>query len=143
MRPTKLSHAALGGAAIALLAGVGLFFAPFGASQNLANRGTAAAALVSAFAVILTALALVATVQVESSDFRAEERVKEDIARLLASLQSIHVKAQWLTRQPNQQNQYHGSLFDDERQVIQEFLNSTTALAWLSRAFRYRSHCYA
>jgi len=45
LRPAKLINLALGGAAFALLVGVGFFFAPFGASQGLANRGTAAAAL--------------------------------------------------------------------------------------------------
>jgi hypothetical protein len=130
LRPGKLIYVALGGAGIALLAGIGLFFAPFGASQSLANRGTAAAALVSGFAVVLTALALVATVRVESSDFRAEESVKEDIARLLASLRSIYLKAAWLTQQSDQLDDRHGSLFDNERRVIQDFMNSTTALAF-------------
>jgi len=110
--------------------GIGLFFAPFGVSQNLANRGTAAAALVSGFAVVMTALALVATVRVESSDFRAEERVKEDVARLLASLRSIYLKAAWLTQQRDQGDSRHASLFNGERQVLQEFLNSTTAPAF-------------
>jgi len=113
-----------------LLVGIGLFFAPFGVSQNLANRGTAAAALVSGFAVVMTALALVATVRVESSDFRAEERVKEDVARLLASLRSIYLKAAWLTQQRDQGDSRHASLFNGERQVLQEFLNSTTAPAF-------------
>jgi hypothetical protein len=130
LRPRILIYVAFGGAAIALLAGIGLFFAPFGASQNLANRGTAAAALVSGFAVVLTALALVATVRVESSDFRAEERVKEDVACLLASFRSIYLKAAWLTQQSNQLDDCHASLFNDERRVIQDFLNSTTALAF-------------
>lgn len=113
-----------------MLVGIGLFFAPFGVSQNLANRGTAAAALVSGFAVVMTALALVATVRVESSDFRAEERVKEDVARLLASLRSIYLKAAWLTQQRDQGDSRHASLFNGERQVLQEFLNSTTAPAF-------------
>ena len=130
MRPGRLIYLALGGAAIALLAGVSLFFAPFGASQSLANRGTAAAALVSGFAVVLSALALVATVRVGSSDFRAEERVNEDMTRLLSSLRSIYLKAAWLTDQPKKKDKAHASLFDDERRVVQEFLTSTTAPAF-------------
>jgi hypothetical protein len=130
LRTSKLIYIALSGATIALLVGVGLFFAPFGVSQNLANRGTAAAALVSGFAVVMTALALVATVRVESSDFRAEERVKEDLARLLASLRSIYLKAAWLTQQQDQMDSRHASLFDGEREVLQGFLNSTTASAF-------------
>ena len=130
MRPSRLIYIALTGATLALLVGIGLFFAPFGVSQNLANRGTAAAALVSGFAVVMTALALVATVRVESSDFRAEERVKEDVARLLASLRSIYLKAAWLTQQLDQGDSRHASLFNGERQVLQEFLNSTTAPAF-------------
>jgi hypothetical protein len=130
MRPAKLINLALGGAAFALLIGVGFFFAPFGANQSLANRGTAAAALVSGFAVVLTALTLITTVRVEGSDFRAEERVKEDVTRLLATFRSIYLKAAWLSQQENPQDDCHASLFDNERQVVQDFLNSTTAPAF-------------
>jgi hypothetical protein len=130
LRTAKLIYLALGGAALALLVGVGFFFAPFGGNQSVANRGTAAAALVSGFAVVLTALTLVTTVRVESSDFRAAERVKEDITRLLATCRSIYLKAAWLTQQKDQQDVRHASLFDSERQVIQDFLNSTTAPAF-------------
>lgn len=121
---------ALGGASVALLIGVGFFFAPFGASSDLASRGAAAAALVSSFAVVLSALALAATVSVESSDFRAEERVKEDVARLLASMRSIYLKCAWLTQQSDKSEERYSSLFDDERGVVQDFLCSTTAPAF-------------
>lgn len=125
-----IRYLALGGAAVALLGGVVLFFAPFGVSQDLAGRGTAAAALVSGFAIVLGALALVANVQVQTSDFRAVQRVNEDTLRLMASLRSISLKAVWLTQQATQLDARHASLFDGERQVIQEFLTSTTAKAF-------------
>lgn len=129
LRPSRLIYIGFGGAGVALLVGLGFFFAPFGVSTNLAGRGTAAAALVSGFAVVLSALALAITVRVESSDFRAEERVKEDIARLLASLRGIYLKSAWLTQQADQDAPRHASLFDRERQVVQDFLSSTTAPA--------------
>jgi hypothetical protein len=56
--------------------------------------------------------------------------LKEDVTRLLATFRSIYLKATWLTQQENPQDDCHASLFDNERQVIQDFLNSTTASAF-------------
>ena len=121
MRPRQLIGIAVGGAAAALVTGVVVM---------IAVDANTASAVVASFAIILSALALIATVRVQGSDFRAEEMVTEDVARLLASLRSVLLKLVWLTQQQDQSSERFASLLDRERSAIQAFLSSTTAHAF-------------
>jgi hypothetical protein len=120
-RTRRLILVSVGGAVTALIAGIILI---------LAVDATTASAVVASFAIILSALALIATLQVQSSDFRAEEMVTEDVARLLASLRSTLLKLTWLSQQKDRTAERFASLIDGERATIQAFLVSTTAHAF-------------
>jgi hypothetical protein len=121
LRPRWLILIAVGGAAASLIAGIVVI---------VTVNATTASAVVASFAIILSALALIASVRVQGADFRAEESVKEDVARLLASLHGILLKAAWLTQQGDKASSRFSTLFDCERAAIQDLIVSTTAPAF-------------
>src|SRR5260221_14688419 len=88
--------------ALAVLAGIAtlaILVLPTGLQGSvIADRAQIGAAISSAFALILSILAIIITARVSSSDFRAEEDVKAQTAQLLASLRSIMVKSVHLSQ---------------------------------------------
>jgi hypothetical protein len=98
--------------------------------SELTNRAQVVASVFSAFAVILSIVAIVITARVSSSDFRAEEDVKASTARLLATMRSIILKTAHLsTTSAGDPVELE---FTDERNIISDFLTSTTAFAYWS-----------
>jgi len=97
-----------------------------------ANRAQVSAAISSAFALILSIVAIVVSVRVSSSDYRAEQDVRAQTVQLLASLRSIDVKGAVLTQK--RAGESSSIDFKKEREMINDFLSSTTAFAFWSWA---------
>jgi hypothetical protein len=120
--------------ALAVLAGIAtlaILVLPTGLQGSvLADRAQVGAAISSAFALILSILAIIITARVSSSDFRAEEDVKAQTAQLLACLRCIIVKGARLSKLPP--NTPANIDFKFERTLLSGFLTSTTAFAYWS-----------
>jgi hypothetical protein len=97
---------------------------------ELANRGTLSAAVSGVFAVILGIIAIIVTSRVSSSDYKAEEDVKTQTAQLLACLRSIILKGVVLSQKAPTATTL--LTFSKEKEVINNFLSSTTAFAYWS-----------
>lgn len=109
-------------------------------SSELANRAQVSATVSSTVALILGIIAIIVTARVSSSDYQAQQDVKASTARLLASFRSIIAKGVVLSLKPNGANSPLD--FKQEREVINEFLSSTTAFAYWSWE-GYKSHSSA
>jgi hypothetical protein len=108
----------------AFLVAVGVFVVPIAIDEPMSWRAEVGATLTTAIALILGALALLITARVESSDYKAQEETKTDIARLLATLAMIQNKgALWRTQQITSVD-YAG-----ECASIEAFAKSTTGFA--------------
>jgi hypothetical protein len=96
----------------------------------LSNRASVSAAISGAFSLIAGIIAIIVSARVSSGDYQAEQALKVDTAQLLACLRSIDVKGAWLTQQP-QGATWHLD-FKREREIINDFLSSTSAFAYWS-----------
>lgn len=96
----------------------------------LSNRATVSASVSGAFSLMAGIIAILVTARVSSSDYQAEQALKADTAQLLAGLRSIAVKGAWLS-QKSQSATWHLD-FKREREIINNFLSSTSAFAYWS-----------
>lgn len=78
---------------LALAVSVAVFAAPFTFTEEWSWRASVGSSISTAIAIILGAIALLITAQVESSDYKSQQEVKTDLARLLATLSSAQVRA--------------------------------------------------
>jgi hypothetical protein len=78
---------------LALAVSIAVFLAPFTFTEEWSWRASVGSSISTAIAIILGAIALLITAQVESSDYKSQQEVKTDLARLLATLSSAQVRA--------------------------------------------------
>jgi hypothetical protein len=94
------------------------------------DRQRVTAALGGLFALVAAIVAISAAVWTQTSDYRAQEDVKKDLAMLRATLRAIMIKGASLRAEdPNQ-----ALTFEDDRKALETFWRSTTAFgfwAWL------------
>jgi hypothetical protein len=118
---------------VMVLAALGLLLAfavlatnPFG--LPMPERAQVSTAFATLFTVAAAIVAIAAASWFGSSDFKAQQAVKEDTTRLLATLRSIITKHVILTQ--NDRSRETGFDFEPERKVLNDFLCSTTAFAY-------------
>ena len=119
---------------LAIISGVSavtILFFPLGrVGEEFSNRATLSSAISTLFALISGIIAIVVTTWVSSSDYQAGQAVKSDTARLLAGLRSIMLKGVVISQLPK-----GGATkldFQEELDIINKFLSSTTAFAYWS-----------
>jgi hypothetical protein len=111
-------------AVAAVLVAIGVFFIPGPFTEDASWRASVGGTLTTALALMLGAIALIITARVESSDYKAEQETKVDIARLLATLASIQNKgALWRTKQIASPD------LSLEAEAVSQFARSTTGFA--------------
>jgi hypothetical protein len=113
-----------------LLALVVLILPLGNAGSELSNRATVSSAVSTTFALISGVIAILVTARVSSTDYQAEQNVKADTAKLLASLRSIMLKGALFSQKAAKTNAAPD--FTNELKSINEFLSSTTAFAFWS-----------
>jgi hypothetical protein len=116
-------------ATLGLVVSLGILVNPLGL-ENIGERAQVSSAVSTLFALTAGIIAIAAAQWFGSSDFKAQEAVKADIARVLASLRSIMVKTAVMTQVD--QSRETGLDFDAERKILNNFLSSTTAFAFWS-----------
>jgi hypothetical protein len=99
-----------------------------GAGAELSDRATVSGAIATAFALVAAIVAISAGVWVTTSDYKAEQAVKADTARIRAALRSILAKGALLTQKDA--GQPVGLDFKTERKTLNDFLSSTTAFGY-------------
>jgi hypothetical protein len=104
-----------------------LVFNLFG-QASIPDRAQVSGAVGTLFTLAAGIVAIAAVGYYGSSDFKAEQAVKEDTARLLATLRSIIMKHAFLTQY--KASRETGLDFATERKVLSDFLCSTTAFAY-------------
>ena len=122
--PTLIAAMAMAGLVISIFF---LFWAEVG--SNLAARADVSAAVATMFALFAAIAAVSTVVWISTSDYKAEQAVKADTARLRAALRSIMIKGAWLSQKQGQETCLD---FTKERETINEFLTSTTAFGYWS-----------
>lgn len=111
-------------AAIALAVAVGAFFFPAKVIEEWSWRASIGSSLTTAIALMLGAIALLITAKVESSDYKAEQQIKSDIAEILSVLSMIlHKGALARTIKIKTVD------FSEQIKRIEIFANSTTGFA--------------
>jgi hypothetical protein len=120
---------------VAILAVVGIFVSIFfllwsRVGTDLGDRANVSTAVATMFALFAAIAAVSSLVWVESSDYRAQQSVKADTARLRAALRSIMVKTAVLTQYSDKPDHRTCIDFKDERDAIHQFLGSTTAFGY-------------
>jgi hypothetical protein len=105
---------------------IGVFLWPGPITEQASWRADVGATLATAMALALGAVALLITARVESSDFKAEQETKSDLARLMQALASIQTKGGLWRAQSTPAD------FGPELLVLQTFANSTTGFAMRS-----------
>lgn len=124
----------------AVVVAVGVFFVPFAFTEQWSWRASIGSTLTTAIALILGAIALLVTARVESSDYKAQQQTKTDIAGLLATLAMVVNKGALARTGQIQQVD-----FRREAEAIEGFVHSTTGFAMYmmaaqkSRAARRKS----
>jgi hypothetical protein len=130
MKHTNIVTVVLVLAVLSFIASLAILFMPLGETGgDLSNRATVSAAISTSFALVAGIIAIIVTTMVSSSDYKAEQAVKEDTARLLASLRSIMTKGAILGQKPS--NAMKSLNFLRELEVVNDFLSSTTAFAYM------------
>lgn len=117
---------ALAGLALAVFI---LAAGPWALPPSIVDRASISSAIGGLFALITAIAAISAAVWINTSDFKAEQGVTEDTARVRAALRSILVKGVQLE---NSHRKGTSKTFDKEREVINEFISSTTAFGYWS-----------
>jgi hypothetical protein len=118
---------ALVGLAVAVII---LFLGPIALPLDLKDRSSISGALGGLFALLAAIIAITAGLWLNSSDFKAEQAVKADTARLRASLRMILIKGAGLTTRVDPIKP-RGE-FKKELEVISNFANSTTGFGFQS-----------
>ncbi|MEO0400583.1 MAG: hypothetical protein AAF224_14320 [Pseudomonadota bacterium] len=109
---------------LALVIAISVFFIPIKLTEDVSWRASVGGTITTALALMLGALALLVTAQVESSAYKAKEQTKTDISGLLATLATIQTKsALWQT------GQLESVDLTKESEIILAFSNSTTGFA--------------
>jgi hypothetical protein len=96
---------------------------------NIVDRAQISGAIGGLFALIVAIVAISAAIWMNTSDFKAEQGVTSDTARVRAALRSILIKGVQLE---SAQREATTSTFKEEQKVINEFLTSTTAFGYWS-----------
>jgi hypothetical protein len=118
---------------VALLATVGFLVALYllwwpGAGDTFADRANVSSAVATMFALFAAIVAITAAVWVTTSDYKAEQAVKADTAKIRAALRSIMMKGVWLHQKGPLQGA--GRDFECERETLNKFLSSITAYGY-------------
>lgn len=118
-------------AVVSVIVSVAILFMPLGeVGVDLSNRATVSSAISTSFALVSGIIAILIVTMVSSSDYKAEQDVKADTARLLASLRSIMAKGAVRSQKPPDAKKSPD--FKQELKVVNDFLSSTTAFAYWS-----------
>lgn len=111
---------------LALAVSVAVFVAPFTFTEEWSWRASVGSSISTAIAIILGAIALLITAQVESSDYKSQQEVKTDLAKLLATLSSAQVRA-GIKMAPGTREKTNLSV---EKAGLLSFMQSTTGFAF-------------
>jgi hypothetical protein len=116
-------------AGVSFLSSLFVLFLPwFGLPNEIQNRAAVSQALSVALALVVGMIAIIITAGVESSEYRAREKLKSDIASLIAALQSIYLKtANFLA---SSELRIERPNFKSELKTIGEFVCSTSGFAF-------------
>ena len=118
-------------AVLSIFASVVILFMPLGeVGVDLSTRATLSSAISTSFALVSGIIAIIIVTKVSSSDYKAEQDLKADTARLLASLRSIMTKGAVRSLKPPGAKKSPD--FKQELKVVNDFLSSTTAFAYWS-----------
>lgn len=110
----------------ALFVSIGALVVPGAVTEELSWRAAIGASISTSIAIILGAIALLLTAKVESADYKAEQQIKYDLARLHAALSSAQVRAGIKL-----DVKLRGATnFSQEKLVAHEFLQSVTGFAF-------------
>jgi hypothetical protein len=128
-------------ALVAILAIVGilvsiLFLVWTRIAEDVGDRANVSVAVATMFALFAAIAAVTSLVWVEGSDFKAQQNVKSDTARLRSALRSIMIKTVILRQFSDKPGHQTCIDFESERATIEEFLNSTSAFgywAWVEK----------
>ena len=112
------------------------YVGPINASQAIALGS----AIVALFSLLVSTYAVKNARRVQTSGFKASESVKSDTARLVATLRSLMLKGVLYTQQEratrDKASEPHFIDLKAEKNAIQDFLTSSTALAYYGYAAR-------
>jgi hypothetical protein len=111
---------------LALAVSVAVFVAPFTFTEEWSWRASVGSSISTAIAIILGAIALLITAQVESSDYKSQQEVKTDLAKLLATLSSAQVRA-GIKLEPGARAKTNLAV---EKAALLAFMQSTTGFAF-------------
>lgn len=111
-------------AVAAVAVAIGVFFFPPNVVEEWSWRASIGSSLTTAIALMLGAIALLVTARVESSDYKAEQQTKIDLAELLAALAMILNKGAL-----GRTGQIKNVDFSEEVKRIEIFSMSTTSFA--------------
>lgn len=111
---------------LALAVSVAVFVAPFTFTEEWSWRASVGSSISTAIAIILGAIALLITAQVESSDYKSQQEVKTDLAKLLATLSSAQVRA-GIKMAPGTREKTNLAV---EKAGLLSFMQSTTGFAF-------------
>ncbi|MET0545276.1 MAG: hypothetical protein ABWZ40_03105 [Caulobacterales bacterium] len=117
---------------LALLVSVAVYVVPFTFTEEWSWRASVGSSISTAIAIILGAIALLITAQVESSDYKSQQEVKSDLAKLLATLSSAQVRA-GIKLQADARSKTNLSV---EKASLLAFMNSVTGFAFYGFAAR-------
>ncbi len=108
----------------AVVVAIGVFVVPYAFDEQTSWSATVGSTLTNAIALMLGAIALLVPARVESSDYKAEQQTKTDIARLMATLAMILTKGALVRT-----GQIKNPDFSREVAAIDAFAHSTTGFA--------------
>lgn len=111
---------------LALIISVSALFLPVTITEELSWRAGIGASISTSIAIILGAIALLLTARIESADYRAEQEIKSDLAKLHAALSSSQIRA-GIKLDKKARAETDLSL---EKSVVHAFLNSVTGFAF-------------
>jgi hypothetical protein len=130
-RPIRgISAITLAVIAVVVLASVVFLLVPIGLGEGTRARGEFLSPLLGASALLVSGVALVASIRTAGASFRAEEKVKEDVATLLTALRNLRLR---LRLSPYLFDTSHEALLDqigEQRAAINSIFNSTTGYAF-------------
>jgi hypothetical protein len=112
-----------------VLAGLLFLVLPVEIGSGASSRGDFLAPLLAAAALLASGLALTATVRTAGASFRAEEKVKEDIATMLTALRNVRLRLRLSGYLLDAQDKDLLPLVAEQRKLIDAINNSTTGYA--------------
>lgn len=115
--------------AAVVLFSVAFLLLPIHLGAGTQSRGEFLAPLLAAAALLVSGVVLTASVRTAGASYRAEERVKEDIAILLTALRNIRLRLRLCGPLDLKEGGRPLDLVTQERRVIDSINNSTTGYA--------------